>query len=340
MDRRKYISAVMLNSLLMLIICNSFAHANDNTTSVKTIVEVFTDNGIHFSQNEKDKYSTGLIKADDNGRMISRMVELPKFDGPVKITATMAVKPIPKDHLVVHDKWDRAGTFKLIRDGKADVELCKFMTAYGGLIEYEVDVSHLATLLQGSCEIGGWIDTWVSPAWLVDFTLTFEPLGDTSMPVWSEGIMFEESVNLKSLGDSGVIVEVTIPNDLNRVILYYYVSGHCTDGNGADEFEQKDNVIYVDGRSVYRFRPWRDDCRKFRDINPYTRRWSDGWWSSDYSRSGWCPGDMVLPIEIDLSDHLKAGNHTVRFMIENVRPENEKGDHGYWRISSQLAGWK
>ena len=120
----------------------------------------------------------------------------------------------------------------------------------------------------------------------------------------------------------------------------YLVSGHCTDGRGADEFEQKDNVIYIDGHVVYRFRPWRDDCRQFREVNPYCRRWSNGWWSSDFSRSGWCPGDFVAPVELDLTDHLTPGRHTIRFVIENMRPVDEDGNYGYWRVSSHLVGWE
>ena len=83
-----------------------------------------------------------------------------------------------------------------------------------------------------------------------------------------------------------------------------------------------------------------NDCGNFRAINPYCKKWSDGYWSSDYSRSGWCPGDIVAPLELDLTDHLTPGTHTVRFMIENVRPEDENGHFGYWRISGRLLGWK
>jgi hypothetical protein len=124
------------------------------------------------------------------------------------------------------------------------------------------------------------------------------------------------------------------------VMLYYLVSGHCTDGRDADEFQSKDNVFRVDGQVVYRYRPWRDDCRTFRDRNPYCRRWSDGSWSSDYARSGWCPGDQVTPLTLDLSDHFKAGAHRVRFHIERIRPKDEEGQYGYWRVSALLVGYR
>ena len=39
----------------------------------------------------------------------------------------------------VVDRWDRAGWVRLVKPGMAPVELCRFMTAYGGAIEHEVD---------------------------------------------------------------------------------------------------------------------------------------------------------------------------------------------------------
>jgi hypothetical protein len=122
--------------------------------------------------------------------------------------------------------------------------------------------------------------------------------------------------------------------------MHYLSSGHCTDGRADDEFITKDNVITIDGNEVYRFRPWRDDCLRFRTINPYCRRWSDGSWSSDYSRSGWCPGDLVTPVEIDLTEYLSPGRHAIGFRVEEIRPKGEDDHLGYWRVSGYLLGWE
>jgi hypothetical protein len=240
----------------------------------------------------------------------------------------------------VYDRWDRAGNVRLEIPDHPDVELVKFITAYGGRTEYDVDLSHLAPLLHGPCLFKGFVDTWVSPGWKMDFSLTFTPDTQVVNPVWVGDVIYNESFTRDSPGDKGAEVSVYIPDSLSRVLLHYYVSGHCTDGADADEFVQKDNVIYVDNFVVYRYRPWRDDCRRFRPINPYCRRWTDGSWSCDYSRSGWCPGDIVEPLELDLTDHLKPGMHTMRFVIENIRPKDDKGNYGYWRVSAQLLGWR
>ncbi|MCP4566302.1 MAG: hypothetical protein GY841_01845 [FCB group bacterium] len=318
--------------------------------SLTATIDIFTQNDIQFDPNDSTDYETASVKPVDNGREIYTSVTLPSYNDDVRITAHLTVHPIPKDEIVVHDKWDRAGNVRLSAEGMADIEIIKYITAYGGLTEYEVDVSHLAPVLKGDCTFKAFIDTWVSPAWKIDFSLEFEPIADSSgeevyidyilNPDWAEGIMFVESYSAEKHGEKGVTCDVIIPRDMKRVVMNYFVSGHCTDGSGADEFVPKDNVIFVDGRPVFRFQPWRDDCIDFRAVNPYTRRWSEGYWSSDFSRSGWCPGDKVDPVQIDLTDYLTPGSHTIRFEIENVRPKDDNDHYGYWRLSSHLLGWE
>ncbi|PWB72732.1 hypothetical protein C3F09_06150 [candidate division GN15 bacterium] len=302
-------------------------------------ISVFSDNAIQFAPSDSTKFDTGSVRARQGGRVISRRVQLPKFDSPVRITGHLIIKPVPKDELEMYDRWDRAGNIRLEIPGSPDIELVKFVTAYGGRTEYNVDLSHLASLLVGEKTVKGFIDTWVTPAWKVDFSLTYSADSEAVNADWAKSMVFVESYTADTLGAKGVETVVEIPQGMSRVLLHYYVSGHCTDGTDADEFVKKDNVIYVDGNVVYRYRPWRDDCRQFRPINPYCRRWTDGSWSCDYSRSGWCPGDVVKPLELDLTDHLKPGKHTIRFVVENVRPKDANGNYGYWRISSQLLGW-
>jgi hypothetical protein len=279
----------------------------------------------------------------DNGRLISREVELPDlpdFEGPVRATVHLVIEPVAKDPESVFDRWDRAGDVRLAVPGLPDLELVKFITPYGGRTEFDVDVSPLVPLLRGHRIFRAFIDTWVAPAWTVTGALALSRDSTAQNAVWVRSVLFEQAYTAKDPGMAGREVTIEIPNGLDRVILVYLVSGHCTDGTDADEFVQKDNVISVDGRVVYRYRPWRDDCRAFRERNPYCRRWSDGSWSCDYSRSGWCPGDVVRPLQLDLTDHLTPGRHALRFVVEDVRPKDEKGHYGYWRLSAYLTGWK
>ncbi len=303
------------------------------------IFPVFENNLIHFTVNDSvlQTHESSMVKSFDNGREIQTVLSLPKFEN-VKITAKVYLHPIPKDELSVYDKWDRAGHVRLIREDEPDVEIMKFMTAYGGETEWEADVSHLALLLQGDCRFAGWIDTWVTPGWYMDFTLTFEPSNKPN-PTWVKPVFYKLSYELSDPGEAGLETTVIIPETSNTVQFYYNVSGHCTDGMGADEFVSKYNVFFVDGKEVHRFLPWRTDCKQFRAINPYTRRWSNGTWSSDYDRTNWCPGDKVDPLLIDLGSNLTPGKHQIKLVIEDVRPKDENGYYGYWRISGYLLGW-
>jgi hypothetical protein len=159
-------------------------------------------------------------------------------------------------------------------------------------------------------------------------------------PLWSLGVLYHDGLTEENLRGGPHEVEVDVPEGADRVLLYYLSSGHCTDGRGEDEFLSKDNVILADDGIVFRFRPWRDDCERFRSLNPYTRRWSDGSWSSDYPRSGWCPGDVVDPVVLDVTDRMSPGGHTLAFTVDDVRPEDDGGNYGYWRVSAYLVGWK
>ena len=331
----KYLAIVICAALSL---CRAGLSGASELPAAQTVV-VFSGNTIYCDEGDPARFDTDSVKAREFGRVITRRVSLPGFDTPVSITGHVTVTPIAKDEGEVYDRWDRAGNVRLEIPGSPDIELIKFITAYGGRTEYNVDLSYLASLLTGDRVIKGFIDTWFTPAWKLDFSLTFAPDSEAINADWVRGLAFVELYTADTPGMKGIETAVEIPSSLNRILLHYYVSGHCTDGTDADEFVKKDNVIYVDGVVVYRYCPWRDDCRQFRAVNPYCRRWADGSWSSDYSRSGWCPGDIVAPLELDLTDHLTPGKHTIRFVVENVRPKDANGNFGYWRISSQLLGW-
>ena len=329
-------------SLIILVIALGCNGSNSNSILFESqIINIFQENIIHYSSLDsiKTKYETVRVRSQDNGREIITQVEIPDFGNNVKITAKVNLRPIPKDILSVYDPWDRAGHVRLVRDDGIDVEILKFITAYGGKTEWEVDVSHLAPIIRGSCEFLGWVDTWVTPAWIMDFSLTFKNIKHEN-PEWIQPVFYKQFYELNDPGNDGLVSSIEIPDNLSKVEMYYLISGHCTDGRGADEFEPKDNVFYVDSKEVHRLRPWRTDCKQFRAINPYTRRWSSGDWSSDFDRTNWCPGDKVDPIKIDLSEYLSKGTHQLRLVIEDVRPKDKEGYLGYWRVSAYILGWK
>ncbi len=298
-----------------------------------TVVRIFDAHPIHFG--ESAKYDTGSIFGEEGGRIIRRELDLPAFSGPVQITARVLVFSTLQEG-TDGDPWDRAGAVMLTIPGMENIELLKFITGFGGRSDLRQDVSDLASLLSGRRTIRGFVDTWVSPAWKITFDLIYKPVTAPANPAWANGVYHNWGMTAAQVSPDKPGIAVNIPPAAERVWLTYYTSGHCTDGTDADEFVSKDNVISIDGVEVYRYKPWRSDCKNFRTRNPRSGRWGNTW-SSDLSRSGWCPGDIVYPLRLDLSAALTPGPHTLRCAVENIRPADASGT-GYWRVSSYLSG--
>jgi len=282
---------------LFLALCGTHRRAwgadHDPSTRVAEVA-IFRNAAIRWSPDSVASFSGRGLAYRDGGRIAATTVTLPAMKGPHRITALLTVRPVPKTDREVFDRFDRAGSIRIAVKGGPDLEVLRFITAYGGRTDHEVDVTALAPLLSGRRTFLATIDTWTSPAWTVSLSLRYTPVADFDNASWVTPVYFTDNFNREQMPD-GDSATVTIPPGLARVALRYTATGHCTDGMDADEFVSKANVIAVDGVVVARFHPWRDDCRSFRDRNPYCARWTDGSWSSDYSRSGWCPAWKCCP---------------------------------------------
>jgi len=135
--------------------------------------------------------------------------------------------------------------------------------------------------------------------------------------------------------EKGLEVTFTLEKDVKNAQLKYVTTGHGGWGNG-DEFVPKKNTLFLDGKAVFSFIPWRQDCGSYRLYNPCSGNFSDGLSSSDLSRSNWCPGTVTNPSYIDLGD-LKAGTHTIRVQIPLGKSEG--GSFSSWNVSGCLI-WK
>ena len=317
-------------------------------------IHVFDGEMIHFLPDSSARYASGGVEIRDNGRRIRRRIDLGRAHPPERWIAHLVIQPVPKTEASVCDPWDRAGSIRLVADGSPDLEIVKFMTSYGGRTVHAVDVTELAPSLTGEVTIEAFIDTWVTPAWRVDFRLESRPALAPATPLeasfdsaavargaaWVLPLWCVDDWTAARNDSLAAPRPFKIPAGTRRVVLRLLTSGHCTDGRDDDEFVTKEHRVTVDGREAARFRPWRDDCRRFRDLNPYGRRWSDGSWSSDYARSGWCPGETVSPREFDLTGSLGPGAPTIALAIAGIRPAGEDGHQGYWRVSAALVGYR
>ena len=115
--------------------------------------------------------------------------------------------------------------------------------------------------------------------------------------------------------------------------LRYISTGHGGWGEG-DEFVPKQNTILIDDKPAFTHTPWRQDCGCYRDLNPVSGNFWNGLSSSDFSRSGWCPGTATLPVYFDLSPWADGEEHTLTVAIPQGKPV--EGMFSHWAVSGTL----
>ena len=115
--------------------------------------------------------------------------------------------------------------------------------------------------------------------------------------------------------------------------LRYISTGHGGWGEG-DEFVPKTNTILIDGKVAFTHTPWRQDCGCYRDLNPVSGNFWNGLSSSDFSRSGWCPGTATQPVYFDLSPWIDGEEHTLTVAIPQGKPV--EGMFSHWAVSGTL----
>lgn len=134
--------------------------------------------------------------------------------------------------------------------------------------------------------------------------------------------------------EKGLEVKISLKEPLKNAKIRYITTGHGGWENG-DEFVPKKNTILVNGKEVFQFTPWRQDCGSYRLYNPASGNFPNGLSSSDYSRANWCPGMVTTPTYIDLGD-LPAGEYTFQVKIPQGKPEG--GSFSAWNVSGILMG--
>lgn len=227
-------------------------------------------------------------------------------------------------------------------------------------VVWEEDISDLLPLFDNEVYVGVFIDTWTKEGYVIDLELSYtqsELPCDTKAATHVEPLINtvyyigQKHPDIFSRKD--VQVPFKIPEDAKNVRLKYITSGHGGHSNG-DEFRPQENILSVNGEEIFSFTPWRTDCASFRRFNPSTGVWlrkrtvayigKDGRAekeieepiaSSDLSRSNWCPGSNIPPVEIPLTD-IESGKHELTISIPNSSEiEGDKLNH--WLVSAYLV---
>jgi hypothetical protein len=257
-------------------------------------------------------------------------------------------------------------------DGQPPIELLRFITPFGvgyfnekdhikklkpvyideweDDISWNQDISQLLPVLEDEVWVGIYIDTWSDKGWEIDVNLKFkEPLfrkkNKKIVSLLNTTPVVSAQDGYDQFGKKPLTKTFELEKDTENVLLYYLTTGHGGHGTG-DEFVKKTNIISLNNEVVKEFVPWRNDCASFRRFNPSSGVWTEkAEWkgkeieeriaSSDYSRSGWCPGSKVLPTVINLGD-LKKGNHEVSIFIRDAQITT-KEEFNFWNVSAYIA---
>ncbi len=242
------------------------------------------------------------------------------------------------------------------------IEIMRFITPFGighynsqvqvygvkweDSVTYKQDITNLLPALNGDVWFGVFIGCYDNGGHNVSLRLKYFP-DDVPMepvavkPAWIKPIIFTTNIMEASrqeyatiFGTDTLKVTVDIPEGLSSLTLRYISTGHGGWENG-DEFNKKLNQIFLDGKKVYSFIPWRDDCGMYRRYNPASGNFPNGMSSSDFSRSGWCPGSTSIPVDIPITG-LKPGRHTFSVYIPMGKPEGTS--QSAWNVSAVLIG--
>jgi len=213
-------------------------------------------------------------------------------------------------------------------------------------VTYKQDITDLASVLQGDVWIGVFIGNYDRGGHMVSLKLKYFPDDLNASDVkpkkfWVQPLINTVNVLEMSGQEYGTMFEsdtltvsVDIPAGLKSLKLKYISTGHGG-WDGGDEFNQKLNEIFVDGTRYFSYIPWRTDCGMFRRFNPASGNFPNGMSSSDFSRSGWCPGSISIPVDIPLTG-LSPGKHTIGVYIPLGRPEGTS--FSSWNVSAMLIG--
>ena len=211
---------------------------------------------------------------------------------------------------------------------------------------YKEEITELLPQLQGEVWIGAYIGNYDKGGHKISLDLKYYPNSDTvnngpDKKVWIYPAFSTVNVLEMAGGGYGTLfgtdslkIEVNVPKGVKNIMLRYISTGHGG-WDGGDEFNKKINQIFVDDKLQFSYIPWRTDCGTFRKYNPASGNFWNGTSSSDYSRSGWCPGSSSEPMYIPMT-HLSEGKHIITIAIPMGKPEG--GSVSSWNISGVLIG--
>lgn len=241
------------------------------------------------------------------------------------------------------------------------VELVRFFTPFGihhfndkrdvgidweDTATYKQEVTDLLPLLRGEAWIGVFIGNYDGGGHKVSLNLKYhlnnrEVSEEPAKKYWIKPVFTTTNVLEMAGQEYGTLfgtdtlkVEFDVPAGVKNLRFRYLSTGHGGWG-GGDEFVPKTNELFIDRQPFFQFTPWRTDCATYRAYNPASGNFWNGLSSSDYSRSGWCPGTVSNPLYVPVAG-LEEGKHVIQVYIPQGEPEGNS--FSAWNISGVFIG--
>lgn len=216
------------------------------------------------------------------------------------------------------DPYDRVGGVK-IRDYRGNwMELYRYTTPFGIECEDNVDVTDFTSLLQGLVEFELYFESWDGSGYQP--TLSFNMVKGTPEylyvdveEVWFNTYAFGDYANLQPVPK----VDYSFNEQTLAASLKIITSGHNWSSNtspnytintgNAAEFYEATHGVKINNEHKFEQHLWRGCSPNPAECQPQPGTWYN-------TRSGWCPGSIVMVWDYDLSEYIK--DETINIFYE------------------------
>ena len=211
-------------------------------------------------------------------------------------------------------EWDRLERLFLCDEAgeKCETEIGRWITTYGRSGKWLTDITPLKPMFEkdGKYKFRFTVD---GDYYVNDLDFIFVKKDENSpkdlLPLFNQREQFDENYN-----SHFEPVKTEIAGEVKKVEIYAYITGHGQSSEEANcaEFCQFESVFTVNGTDFvidFDNAGTADGC--FEEVKNGVVPNQYGSWP--YGRAGWCPGQNVRLIKIDVTDALTSGENTFSY---------------------------
>ncbi|WP_430615109.1 GLPGLI family protein [Flavobacterium sp. JP2137] len=308
------------NSQLFLEV--SETSLGDPTSRTGSVFIIPTYNAVSFLDALQKGVDILPVYSGGNGRKYPGVHATPTYNPPIELLRFFTPFGIGKfNHISIKDvQWDPSALYR--QEISAFAPLLKDREVYIGM--------YIGTNDPNGHRVSASISIHPNDSQVEEFTFMM-PLFNTVNILETQGQEYATMFG----ADKGLTVEFELENALNNAQLRYITTGQGG-WNEGDEFNPRENKIFIDGKLVHTAIPWREDCGSYRLMNPASTAYKNGLSASDLSRSNWCPGTATYPMLIPLGK-LSAGKHKIQIKI--AQGASQGRNFSYWNVTGVLTGY-